>query len=191
MSASKDNAEPGLEIGARLRTLRQHRSWSLNLAAENTGVSKAMLGQIERGESSPTVATLWKIATGFEVPMSSLIEDSPVDGVVQREPHLRRVAISESRLKLWKPLFSFDPATGIEVFVIDLLPGQERMSPAHQAGVSEHIIVISGQLDFCVKEHWQVLGAGEGIRFRADQSHGYRNSGDLTCCFHNIIHYPE
>jgi transcriptional regulator with XRE-family HTH domain len=49
-----------------LRTLRAQRGWSLTQAAEYTGVSKAMLGQIERGESSPTVATLWKIATGFQ-----------------------------------------------------------------------------------------------------------------------------
>lgn len=53
-----------------LKTLRQARGWSLTQAAEQTGVSKAMLGQIERQESSPTVATLWKIATGFNVPFS-------------------------------------------------------------------------------------------------------------------------
>lgn len=55
-----------------LKQLRQANGWSLTLAADRTGVSKAMLGQIERGESSPTVATLWKIATGFNVPFSFL-----------------------------------------------------------------------------------------------------------------------
>lgn len=191
MSAANQQADVAQQIGVRLRALRQQNRWSLDRAAEASGVSKAMLGQIERGESSPTIATLWKIATGFAVPMSSLIEDSPVDGVVQREPQLRRVDISEERSKLWKPLFPYDASTGIEVFVIDLPPGQERFSPAHQAGVTEHIIVISGRLDFCLDNKWQVIQTGEGLRFRADRAHGYRNAGDCRCSFHNIIHYSK
>ena len=58
----------------RLEALRQQRGWAPVLRlAEETGVSKAMLGQIERNESSPTVATLWKIATGLNVPFSAFI----------------------------------------------------------------------------------------------------------------------
>ncbi|MGN9542376.1 helix-turn-helix domain-containing protein [Escherichia coli] len=52
-------------LSTTLKQLRQQRGWSLSRLAEATGVSKAMLGQIERNESSPTVATLWKIATGL------------------------------------------------------------------------------------------------------------------------------
>ena len=48
-------------LSTTLKQLRQQRGWSLSRLAEATGVSKAMLGQIERNESSPTVATLWKI----------------------------------------------------------------------------------------------------------------------------------
>ena len=61
-----------------LRALRTGRAWSLDRAAQETGVSKAMLGQIERGESSPTIATLWKIASGFNTSLSSLIEPMPI-----------------------------------------------------------------------------------------------------------------
>ena len=60
-------------LAATLKKLRQERAWSLSKLAEETGVSKAMLGQIERNESSPTVATLWKIATGLNVPFSVFI----------------------------------------------------------------------------------------------------------------------
>jgi transcriptional regulator with XRE-family HTH domain len=56
-----------------LKILRQARGWSLSKLAEETGVSKAMLGQVERNESSPTVSTLWKIATGLNVPFSTFI----------------------------------------------------------------------------------------------------------------------
>ncbi len=64
-------------LGEALKQLRQANGWSLTLTAEKTGVSKAMLGQIERGESSPTIATLWKIATGFNVPFSFLFISCP------------------------------------------------------------------------------------------------------------------
>ena len=60
-------------LSTTLKQLRQQRGWSLSRLAEATGDSKAMLGQIERNESSPTVATLWKIATGLNVPFSTFI----------------------------------------------------------------------------------------------------------------------
>ena len=176
-------------VGRRLRRLRQHYRWSLDKAAEASGVSKAMLGQIERGESSPTVATLWKVSTGFDVPMSSLIEDSPIDGEVKREEENRRLLLSEGEPEQWKPLFSYDPQTGIEVFVIDLPVGHEHLSPAHQKGVTEYIIVVSGELAINLAGQCQVLSSGEGIRFDASQAHGYRNNGQEVCSFHNVIHY--
>ena len=73
-------------LAATFKTLRQQRGWSLSRLAEETGVSKAMLGQIERNESSPTVATLWKIATGLNVPFSAFIVLTPAP----RPPRLIR-----------------------------------------------------------------------------------------------------
>ena len=65
MSVNLNNA-----IGIQLKQARTNKGWSLDVASKHTGVSKAMLGQIERGESSPTVARLWNIATGFHLPLS-------------------------------------------------------------------------------------------------------------------------
>ena len=69
-------------LSTTLKQLRQQRGWSLSRLAEATGVSKAMLGQIERNESSPTVATLWKIATGLNVPFSTPHEKGVIEHVV-------------------------------------------------------------------------------------------------------------
>lgn len=63
--------ELNLKIGDRLKEIRIRRQMSLENVAELTGVSKPMLGQIERGQSTPTINTLWKIATGLKVPLSS------------------------------------------------------------------------------------------------------------------------
>ena len=61
-------------ISENLRQIRKEKKLSLDSMAEQTGVSKSMLGQIERGESSPTVATLWKIATGLHISFTALLE---------------------------------------------------------------------------------------------------------------------
>ncbi len=60
-----------LRIGEKLKSIRMARALSLDDAAALTGVSKPMLGQIERGQSVPTVTTLWKIATGLKTPLSA------------------------------------------------------------------------------------------------------------------------
>ena len=71
---TKANTQPSAiskSIAQHLQSVRKGRGLSLDKTAKLTGVSKAMLGQIERGESSPTIATLWKIATGLECSFSS------------------------------------------------------------------------------------------------------------------------
>ncbi|MEH6823752.1 MAG: helix-turn-helix transcriptional regulator, partial [Motiliproteus sp.] len=62
-----------------LKALRKEKGWSLDRTAKETGVSKAMLGQIERGESSPTIATLWKIAGGFNTQISTFLNPPTVE----------------------------------------------------------------------------------------------------------------
>ena len=70
----KEDIMDNLNIGQRLKAARQNRNMTLDGLAEITGVSKPMLGQIERGRSSPTVNTLWKIATGMKIPFSSFFQ---------------------------------------------------------------------------------------------------------------------
>lgn len=73
-------ARPGLdgppaqvELSARLRTLRHERSWTLMQASQHTGVSLSALSKIERGELSPTLTTLNKIAAGFGTDVVALL----------------------------------------------------------------------------------------------------------------------
>ncbi|MBY4676186.1 helix-turn-helix domain-containing protein [Marinobacterium arenosum] len=177
------------QIGQRLRQARQQRGWSLDRTARETGVSKAMLGQIERGESSPTVATLWKIATGFKLSLSSFLEVAEPAG---ERPVIRRVAessLQESEQLQFFPLFPFDPAFGFELFQIALEPGQEHLSEPHDEGVTEHVIVVSGAMEVLAGGDWHPLACGEAIRFAANQPHGYRNLGAEKALFHNLIHY--
>ena len=179
-------------LSHRLKQLRNQRNWSLTQAAEHTGVSKAMLGQIERGESSPTVATLWKIATGFNVAFSVFIDDASEQplSVVQRYADLPVFSQENAEMRVL-PLFPFDKQLGFDMFVIDLAPGTLSESSAHEQGVIEHVIVIEGQLELRVDGVWHQLAAGEALRFQADHPHSYRNVSQHNVRLHDLIHYPH
>jgi len=175
-----------------LKSLRAQRGWSLAKAAENTGVSKAMLGQIERGESSPTVATLWKIATGFNVAFSAFLEISPLQEQATLHRYGDAPVFNQYNADMRVvPLFPFDRQLGFDMFVIDLAPGALSESSAHEPGVIEHVIVISGQLELAVDGQWYSLASGEAMRFQADRPHAYRNASQETVRIHDLIHYPK
>lgn len=170
-------------LAATLKMQRQQRGWSLSKLAEETGVSKAMLGQIERNESSPTVATLWKIATGLNVPFSVFITPPEPGDELAFDPQQQAMVIT--------PVFPWDEQLCFDHFSITLAPGAVSESTPHEKGVIEHVVVISGTLDMWVKGVWQSLAPDEGLRFAGDLAHAYRNSGEQTAHFHSIIHYPK
>lgn len=178
------------QISSTLKALRHERGWSLDKAAEETGVSKAMLGQIEREESSPTIATLWKIASGFQTSFSSFLEEIDTDfkAPVHRAGKPKRLHEQDSKIRVM-PLFPFDKKLNFEVFIIELLPGCEHLSPPHKHGVIEHVIVVDGTIEILVDGKWQSLKKGEGLRFQANQPHGYRNLSKKTASIHDLIHY--
>ncbi|WP_293574732.1 XRE family transcriptional regulator [Phaeobacter sp.] len=174
-------------ITLNLRDIRTSAGLSLSRAAEVTGVSKAMLGQIERGESSPTIATLWKIAKGFHLPLSALIGEAAVPVLSETGDRVFRSVQFPGSIAV-KMVFPFDPALGAETFHVTLRPGQCHQSQPHDTGVTEEVFVLEGAMEVLRGGDWVALQTGQGLRFAADQAHGYR-SGDSGACFLNMHHY--
>lgn len=151
-----------------------------------------MLGQIEREESSPSISTLWKIASGFHTSFSSFIKDMGThgDSPVYRSGPPAQINALDEKIRIIS-LFPFDNDLNCEMFLIELLPDCEHLSPPHESGVIEHVIVVDGKIDLLVNDDWQTLHKGEGLRFNADRTHCYRNPTSKTASFHNVIHYPK
>lgn len=169
------------EIAKNLKIQRHLKNWSLSKTATITGVSKAMLGQIERGESSPTIATLWKIASGFNLPLTIFFEHSTsLNEYIHFKDSIR-----------FKTLFAFDPILNSEMFEHYIDPHQSHLSAAHNLGVIEDIVVLTGQIEILTNQKWVLLNKGEALRFAADAPHGYRNPTSKLATFHNIMHYPN
>ena len=165
-----------------LKSLRKKKGLSLDATAKATGVSKAMLGQIERQESSPTISTLWKISSGLEASFTAFFAD---------EPQLcsSETTFPDDPKMHIKTLFPFKPDAGLEMLEITLTEHHQQMSSAHGTGVIEHIHVLQGELGSYFDGQWHQLKAGDSIRFFSDQPHGYRAISE-TVIFQNIVCYP-
>lgn len=179
-----------LNIGKRLKTARQNRNMTLDELAEATGVSKPMLGQIERGQSSPTVTTLWKIATGMKIPFSTFLQEQETEYTVV-DLQEQDVLLEENGAMKVYTLFAFDPIRSCEAFYIEFETGCEHKSDKHNDGVEEYIFVIHGKLDMVLNGTKVTLREKQAIRFEANIPHSYVNFYKDTCNIYNFIFYKE
>lgn len=168
-------------VAEQLKLIRKNKKLSLDAAAKLTGVSKAMLGQIERQVSSPTISTLWKIASGLETSFSAFLQDASQlrsnEAIFPDDPKMQI-----------KTVFPFTNDTSMEVFEITLTEHHKQLSSSHSRGVIEHIYVLQGELALYLNGQWQPFQKGESTRFFADQPHGYQAISETTV-FQNIICY--
>ncbi|PPA72388.1 helix-turn-helix domain-containing protein [Jeotgalibacillus proteolyticus] len=177
-------------LGDKLKVLRKKRGWSLDEAALITGVSKAMLGQIERGESNPSVGTIWKIANGFKVSFSSLLTPSFQQVRVIKSDSIDVLLEDDGKYRVY-PIFTYDPLRQWESFTIELDPGCSYQSDSHGDEVEEYITVTKGAIHLTIQGEEYELREKDAIHFRADTIHHYQNkSAELAVC-QLVIHYKE
>lgn len=176
-------------IGDNLKTIRKNRGASLDQIADLTGVSKAMLGQIERGDSNPTVSTLWKIARGLQISFSSLIQEEDSNITVVKLNSITPVTESNGDYRVYS-IFPFDPRKKFEIFTVEVEPGCTHISERHNEGLEEHITMICGELELRIGEESFVLSTGDSIRFLANKTHSYKNPGTELTSFQLVMHYP-
>ncbi len=177
-------------IGEKLKKIRTSQNLTLDDVAKITTVSKPMLGQIERGQSSPTINTLWKIATGLKVPLSSLLQDQQVEYTVATMQTENVVIEDNGRMRAY-PLFAYDPVRNAETFYIEFDPGCNHHSEKHQDGVEEYIFVLQGKLKICLNGKTVTVEEKQALRFKADTSHVYSNPFEEICMVNNMIFYPS
>lgn len=153
-------------LANRLATLRQDRGWSLDQLAQASGISRASLSRLEKGEVSPTAESLGQLCAAYALPMSRLlmqVEDS----------HEQLVAAS--RQQVWR-----DPTTGFErrqvsppaptlagEVIAGYLPPEQTItyeSPS-RPGLEHHLILQEGALHLTLSGKCHVLQAGDCLRY--------------------------
>lgn len=176
-----DSAESlNLMIAANLRELRKKRNLTLDEMADATGVSKSMLGQIERGECGLSVATLWKISTGLKISFTALMSEERLRAQVIDNKSLTPLGNGRKGFRLY-PVFPAQANRSFEILYLELDAGASSESEPHAQGTEEFVLIYEGALDLTVGEEHYTIKAGQSICYGADQPHTYASHcADIT-----------
>jgi transcriptional regulator with XRE-family HTH domain len=178
-------------VGPNLRRLRSRRGLSLERLARRSGVSRAMLSQIELGQSAPTINLLWKVARALDVPFSGLLdrpdEVAPII-VPARAGHL---LTNQAGTFTSRALFPVDERRRrAEFYELRLKPrGEEQASP-HPPGTTENLVVAAGAVEIDIDQARHPLAVGDAIVFAGDVPHAYRNPGATEALMYLVMTYP-
>jgi transcriptional regulator with XRE-family HTH domain len=173
-------------LGRRLRELRGGRGLALSALAKEAGVSVSMLSAIERGEKTPTVVVLSRIADGLGLSLSRLLADLETDRVIVRraaeQDHVAERGDDGVHRTVLTPVV---PGVNFEWIRTTLPPRCDAGTfPAYAQGSHEFVAVESGALCLGVGDTRYVLTAGDSVYFPADTPHSYANRGEDPCVYH-------
>ena len=180
---------PGAELGPRVRSLREAMGLSLRDLAERSEVSAPMLSQVERGETSPTLAVASKIAAGLELTLSQLLRLDEGEHVVvtRRAQRRRRKRDGHAVEELTPPL----PGQRADVSLHRLAPGAATGGPddppLHEPGSRETAVILGGSPLLVIDGARHALGEGDSVTFDADLPHHFENPGDDDAEFLAVV----
>jgi len=179
------------EVGANLRRLRTRRGLSLERLSRASGVSRAMLGQVELGRSTPTINVLWKIARALGVSFSALITDPTGTHPTVIRASKAKVLTSHDGAFVSRALFPSDAPRSVEFYELRLAPGSVERADAHPPGTRENLVVVKGELGLVVGGNRHRLSAGDAILFEADVPHEYWNETGEMLHMYLVMTYGD
>ena len=177
-------------VSDNLKRIRKEMRLSLEKLAELTGVSKAMLRQIETGESSPTINTVWKIASGLKIPYTSIINMPLNDTIVVAKADIQPQIEDEGKYRVYS-IFPSDNGNGrkFEIYTIEIEEGGLFRSNSHGERTEEFITVNEGTLSLTVGDEEYIVKKGDSITFKADKPHSYGNTASGLTRIGMVIYY--
>ena len=185
--------EPDLTpaVAQNLRRLRTKHGLSLDGLARASGVSRAMLGQIELHQSTPTINVLWKIARALNVPFSALITRQTSTQTKVLSAAQAKILTSHDGKFSSRALFPFDEPRKVEFYELRLAPRASEQAEPHPPGTIENLVVTRGALEMIVGEETHMLSTGDAVQFKADVRHEYRNPGAQETVIYLVMTYAE
>ena len=178
-------------VGGNLRRLRTKRGLSLERLSQLSGVSRAMLGQIELGQSAPTINVLWKISSALGVPFSGLISARQEGGLQVMRADAAKLLTSHDGAFSSRALFPFDSPRRVEFYQLTLRPGAVEKADAHNPGTVENLVVAAGAVEIEAGGKREVLGTGDAIVFEADVPHVYRSKASGETVMFLVMTYAD
>lgn len=175
-------------IAENLKDIRTKKHLTLEEASNLTGVSRSMLSAIEKGDVNPTISVIWKIANGYKVKFSSLMEDKKKPYNIIRAENIQPLTEGDGRYINY-PEFPFDEKRLFETYRIRIDRGGHLEAQPHMPGTEEYITVFSGKIRITAGDETADLAEGDSIHFLADVPHSYKNIGTKTVWLSMILYY--
>jgi len=167
-------------VAENIKRIRKSKKMSMERTAEVAGVSRSMLGQIERGEANPSVAILGKIAAALKVPAEVLLENDDFETLAL----FREVDTKPQRLDAGKVVlrenFPYDDVTRLESYFLDLYISARYTPEPSVPGCVCHLTVLSGTATLVAENETFRLMERDALRFAADQPYHFENMTNST-----------
>ena len=169
-----------LVIAENCKRIRKIQKMSIERTAETAGVSRSMLGQIERGEASPSAALLYKIAGALKVPMEELLRYEPetddrlfrgIDCVADRVDN-GKVLIHETT--------PYDGFAALEQHRMDVFISGKYELPVEKPGCIGYMLLVSGNLTVTIGDEVYQMEQWDNLRFHADRPCRVENNNTTT-----------
>ena len=165
-----------LQLGPRIRSLRQARQVTLRELAERAGVTESFLSQVEREVTSPSIASVQRIARALDLGIADLFVDEPPLGRVVRRAERRRIAYNG--LNAVDEFLTAGRDGRLQVILTTLEPGGGTGDEAYTHESDEEVvIVLEGSLDLWVGDEHHLLADGDSITYSSRLPHRNRNPG--------------
>jgi transcriptional regulator with XRE-family HTH domain len=168
-----------VNVGVRLRELREARKISMRGLATKSGLSANALSMIERGRTSPSVSTLYKIADALDVPITEFFGPQPVkqDVILIKADERTRIPLSRG---VWEGLGGEKFSGRVEPFILTLENGATSGQHMMIHNGYEFVFCLRGQLEYLVEKQLFKLAAGDSLLFAAELNHRWRNPGNTV-----------
>lgn len=177
-------------VAANLKAIRTGKHLTLEEASRLTGVSRSMLSSIEKGDVNPTISVLWKIAEGYRVKFTSLIESEQAGSTVIRAADTVPLTEGDGRYVNY-PVFPYDERRRFETYRIRIDRGGHLEAAPHMPGTEEYVTVFSGRVSIEAGGEAFDLAEGDSVHFAADRPHAYRSAGEKTVWLAMMLYYRE
>lgn len=170
-------------IAINLNHIRKAKGMSLDVVAEQTGVSKSMLAAIEKGAANPSIGVLGKIMSGLRIELTDLTQSPRQDAYLVDVGNLTPTKDVAGEYRVWT-CFPIADNHVVEIYRIDVEPGGTYRSGGHGERTKEYVFVLNGELSLELATHKvYTIAAGQSFRFSSEEEHVYRNHGKEKLIF--------
>lgn len=168
------------QLGATVQRLRKAYNLSLSELSQQSGVAKSIISQIERNETNPTLATIWRLAQALDVSIERVLQTADDEPFLEKTSKADTpILVSDDGKCRLSIIGWIKTVEWLQCYEFSADPGGILESEAHQRGSVECLSVRVGMLEVSVAGAKEIVRAGETLRYRCDRPHIIHNAGSI------------